>query len=156
MQTRTTGTRRPAAIALFLIALAAASFTFGGARPAAAQVQTSADRYLVMDVPNQVIDDLVAVQRATKEPEWPIEPQLDLTYKLCGDFQCICINIDPCEPDSAPARGDRISLASSLGTPAVLELVVRELKSGKYSAVKLCSTLQSLHVGCVTASLPQK
>jgi hypothetical protein len=44
-------------------------------------------KYLVMEVPNHVIDDLVAVQRGTKGPDLPIQPQLDLTYKLCGDLQ---------------------------------------------------------------------
>jgi hypothetical protein len=148
-------TLRPAATALLVIAVLAAFFTFAAARPAAAQAQTSSTGYLVIDVPSHVIDDLVALQRGAKGPGWPIPPELDLTYKLCGDFQCICINIDPCEPDSAPARGDRLSLAASPGTPAVLDLVGRELKSGRYSTVKLCSTFESRKVGCVTASQRQ-
>jgi hypothetical protein len=135
---------------MFFITAAAVLFTFGSALPAAAQAQSTS--YLLIDVPNHVIDDLVSAQRSTSGPGWPIPPELDLTYKLCGDFQCICIDIDPCEPDPAPARGDRLLLAASLGTPAVLERVVRELHSGKYSAVKLCTTFQSRKVGCVTAS----
>jgi hypothetical protein len=148
---------RHRAIALFFIAIAATAFNFGGAPPATAYAERTSVEYMVMEVPTQVIDDLVAVQLGAKHrPGWPIPPELDLTYKLCGDFQCICINIDPCEPDSAQLPTDRLVLASSIRTPAVLDLVNRELKSKKYPAVKLCSTFQSQYVGCVTARLPQK
>jgi hypothetical protein len=142
-------------IITFFLMVAVAAASFGGAQPAAAQAEKSSSTYLVFDVPNHVIDDLVAVQRGTLR--WggdlpsPV-PELDLTYKLCGDYECICINIDPCEPDRDHLRDDRILIAWSVRTRAVVDRVARELASGKYSSVKLCSTFQSLKVGCVTAS----
>ena len=152
ISTHLTVVGRFAITTFLLIAVAVAAASFGGARPAAAQGEKGPSTYLVYEVPNHVIDDLVAVQRGTRGPGWPIPPELDLTYKLCGDFQCICIDVDPCEPDSDHLRGDRILIASSTQTRAVLDLVARELTAGKYSSVKLCSTFQSLKVGCVTAS----
>ena len=136
----------------FLIAVAVAAVSVGGARPAAAEVDRQSGSTLVLYVPNHVVDELVAAARGTSrwDGNLPIPvPELDLTYKLCGDYECICINIDPCEPDSDHPREDRLSVASSLGARAVLDLAARELKSGKYVVVKVCSTFQTLHEGCL-------
>jgi len=155
ISTHLTVVGRLAASTFFLIAVAVAAAGFGGARPAAAQAENGPSTYLVYEVPNHVIDDLVAIQRGSSRWDgnlpFPV-PELDLTYKLCGDFECICINIDPCEPERNPARYNWIAIAPSTRTRDVLDLVARELTSGKYSSVKLCSTFQSLKVGCVTAS----
>jgi hypothetical protein len=142
-----------ALITFFLIAVAVAAVSYGGARPAAAQVEGPSGSTLVLQVPNHIVDDLVAVVRGTSRwnGDFPV-PELDLTYKLCGDFECICINIDPCVPDSDEHRDERILIVSSLGSRAVLDLAARELKSGKYVVVKVCSTYQTLHEGCLIVS----
>jgi hypothetical protein len=155
ISTRLTVAGRFAVTSFLLILVAVAAASLSGGRPVAAQAEKSPSTYLVYEVPNHVIDDLVAVQRGTLRwgGDLPIPvPELDLTNKLCGDYQCICIDMDPCEPDSDHLRHDRILIASSVRTRAVLDLVARELTSGKYSSVKLCSTLRSQKVGCVTAS----
>jgi hypothetical protein len=66
---------------------------------------------------------------------------LDLSYKFCGTYQCLCIDVDPdeCYPDADQGGDDRISLVAWLRTPAVVDLVLRE---------KLCSTQQWLIEGC--------
>ena len=117
---------RVAVITFFLIAVTVAAVSLGGASPVAAQGDSGPSTYLVYEVPTHVIDELVAVQRGASRwgGDLPIPvPELDLTYKLCGDYQCICINIDPCEPDSDHLRDDRILIASSVRTPTVLDLV---------------------------------
>jgi hypothetical protein len=155
ISTRLTAVGHVALITFFLIAVAVAAVSFGGARPAAAQVERPSASTLVLYVPNHILDELVAVVRGTSRWDGglPIPvPELDLTYKLCGDYECICINVDPCEPDSDHQGDDRIVLASSVRTRAVLDLAARELKSGKYVVVKVCNTFQTLHEGCVIVS----
>jgi hypothetical protein len=149
-------TQRLAAIAVLLIALATAAVGFAGAAPAAA-AEPSAVSYLVIDVPSPVIDDLVGIQRRAPQPANSLdEPpfQLDLSFKFCGTYQCLCspdIDYTECVPDeeSDQTGHDRISLASSARTPAVLDRAAQELKSGKYAAVFFCGTYQKLYLGCV-------
>src|SRR5215213_10383755 len=103
ISTRSTVAGRFAVTSFLLISVAVAAASFSGGRPVTAQAEKSPSTDLVYEVPNHVIDDLVAIQRGTLRwnGDLPIPvPELDLTYKLCGDYQCICIDIDPCEPDS--------------------------------------------------------
>jgi hypothetical protein len=151
-------THRIAAIAVFLFAAGAAAFASDGTRAAAAEGAKPAGTYLVIDVSPQIVDNLLALKRGTSPSSGFPEPKLELSYKYCGTYQCLCIDVEPeeCVPESDRGGLDRISLDSSLRMPAVLDRIAQELKSGKYSAVRLCSTFQSLYVGCVEASLPQK
>jgi hypothetical protein len=111
---------------------------------------------LTIDVPSHVVDDVITIQRGTAGPGWPIPPELKIAYKFCATDGCICNDFfgfpDECALDSANVHTDKIVLAPSVGTPAVFDLVVRELKSGKYSTVKLCNTFQSLNDRCIIAS----
>lgn len=129
------------------------------AHVAVAPLATSSNSQLVVEVAKHVIDDLVAAQRSTSQSggSFP-KPELDLAYKLCGDFECLCIDVDPdeCVPDADQTGSNRIMVASSLRTPAVLDLVVRELKAGRNSTVKLCSTFRTLHEGCLIVSARDK
>jgi hypothetical protein len=182
-------------IVLLLMVLAAFAVSVSPAQPAAA-AELSASRYLVVEVPGDVIDDYVGIKRDTsksggwipglpshfaaalcknfpdqfecicvgvhpdlcKEPlasYLPGFPDLDLSFKYCGDYQCLCIDVEPeeCVPDRAQIQPDRLSLRSPQ-MPAVLDLAARELKSGTYSAVKVCGPPQQGYVGCLTARLP--
>jgi hypothetical protein len=122
---------------LFCIAVAAATLVFGGAQPAAAQTKLSPDRQLVLEVPHSVMDDLVSVGRSTNTSGGIFPPELDLSVKFCGTYECLCIDVEPeeCVPDAAELEGHTVWLTSSVRTQAVIDLVARELKSGKHSTV---------------------
>jgi hypothetical protein len=182
-------------IVLLLMVLAAAAVSVNPAQPAAA-AELSASRYLVVEVPGEVVDDYVGIERGDSQSAWigfnlpakfaaalckyfdnwecicvgvhpdlckdplasylPGFPDLDLSFKYCGDYQCLCIDVEPeeCVPDRAQVQPDRISLRSPQ-MPAVLDLAARELKSGKYSAVKICSPPQQGYAAaCLTARRP--